>query len=106
MGAYEAGLAVRSYEEAEAHRIRRAATVRVNQAIERLNKAQGWVENWEDSCQFKYYIVYNHAASRIEHVYSVLYRTASIFLPMSYETAKAVSKSHEADILTAMGVVK
>lgn len=103
---YNAGIAFATKEEAEAHIARRAATVRVNRAIERLNKAQGWVADWKDDRQCKCHIKYWHRNKCLRFNTSVRCWTPSIFLPMSRETAEAIIKSHEADILCAMGVVK
>ena len=101
---YNAGIAFATKEEAEAYIARRAATVRVNRTIERLNKAQGWVADWGNLEQSKHFIEYNCAECCVQYDLRLWSQVSSIFLPMSRETAEAIIKSHEADILCAMGM--
>jgi len=65
---YALGNAYRTKEEAQAALDKQLATVRILDRIAELNAEQGWVADWDDEGQSKYYPLFNYKTNKARFI--------------------------------------
>ena len=102
---YLTGNYFQTREEAEHHKARQEAIGRVTHAIIEAN--EGWVPDWEDVREEKYYLYYNYPTQNIDYDWMSSYRlTLQLPYIKSAEIAEKIKCSHEQDLLLIFNVKK
>ena len=101
---YALGNVYRTKEEAQAALDKQLATVRVLDRIAELNAEQGWVVDWGDSDQYKFYLAFCHQYEEIDRDFACRYT----YLPDAYygseQTIETVIKEMADDCKLMLGV--